>query len=120
MAHLDERTERGAEAIAVCSGLFLAALGGVALERWHSPPSLELTAVLVLLVVGLGYMVAGVVGKVFAEPILDAFWPASFVIRGAAKPLTQAASGLEHLIERLTANPESGPRSDERRGRDSR
>ncbi len=110
VAHLDERTERGAEAIAVCSGLFLAALCGVTLERWHSPPSLELTAVLVLLVVGLGYMVAGVVGKVFAEPILDAFWPASFVIRGAAKPLTQAAIGLEHLIERLTANPENGPR----------
>ena len=110
VAHLDERTERGAEAIAVGSGLLLAALCGAAVERWHSPPSLELTIFLVLIVVVMGYMVAGVVGKVFAEPILYAFWPAASVIRGAAKPLTQAAIGLEYLIERLTANPDSGPR----------
>jgi CBS domain containing-hemolysin-like protein len=110
VAHLDEPTERGAEAIAVVSGLSLAAFIGVALDRWHSPPGLELVVLLVLAVGGLGYVLAGVLGKVFAEPIVYVFWPAASFIRGTAWPLSQGAAGLEYLIERFVGNPENGPR----------
>ena len=110
VAHLDETTERAAEAIAVVSGLLLAALMGVALDRWHSPPRLELLVLLVLLVGGLGYVLAGVLGKVFAEPIIYSLWPAAFIIRGAAWPLAQGAKGLEYLTERFAGNPQNGPR----------
>ena len=37
IARLDERTERGAEAIAVLSGMLMAALVGVALDQWLRP-----------------------------------------------------------------------------------
>ena len=109
-AHLDEATERAAEAIAVVSGLLLAALIGVALDRWHSPPRLESLVLLVLLIGCLGYVLAGVLGKVFAEPIIYSLWPAAFIIRGTAWPLSQAAKGLEYLTERFAAYPQNGPR----------
>jgi CBS domain containing-hemolysin-like protein len=104
------RTERGAEAIAVFSGLVLMALIGIAMDRWSSPPSLKLLAFLVLFVVGVGYVLAGALGKVFAEPILYVFWPAAFIIRGMAWPITRGAAGLEHLIERVGGLPLVGPR----------
>ena len=99
VAYLDEATERAAEAIAVVSGLLLAALIGVALDRWHSPPRLELLVLLVLLIGCLGYVLAEVLGKVFAEPIIYSLWPAAFIIRGMAWPLSQGAKGLEYLDE---------------------
>ncbi len=110
VAHLDEATERAAEAIAVVSGLLLAALMGVALDRWHSPPRLDLLVLLVLLVGSLGYVLAGVLGKVFAEPIIYSLWPEAFIIRGAAWPLAQGAKGLEYLTEQFAGNPQNGPR----------
>ena len=110
VGHLDERTERAAEVLAVISGLFLATLIGVALERWHSPPGLMLLVVLVLAVAAVGYVVAGVLGKVFAESILVFFWPAASLIRSLTWPITAGAAGLEYLTQRLASDPESGPR----------
>ncbi len=110
VAHLDEASERAAEAIAVVSGLLLAALAGVALDRWNSPPRLELVVLLVLLIGGLGYVLAGVLGKVFAEPIIHFLWPSVAVIRGAAWPLARGAKSLEYLTERFAGNPRNGPR----------
>ena len=110
VAHQNEETERGTEAIAVLTGLFLVALIGVALDRWHSPPSFELLALVVVVVSGFGYVLAGVAGKVFAESIVYAFWPAAAAIRTAAWPLTQGMAGLEYLAERFALGPENGPR----------
>ena len=110
IAHLDERTERGAEAIAVLSGLLLAALVGVALDEWLHPPTALLVIFLVLAIGAAGYVLAGVIGKVLAEPILYAFWPTSFLVRGAAWPLVQGFAGLEYLIEHLTGNRDTRPR----------
>ena len=110
VAHLDEATERAAEAIAVVSGLLLAALMGVALDRWQAPPRLEHLVLLVLVIGGLGYVLAAVLGEVFAEPIIDFLWPAAFLIRGTAWPLSQGAKGLEYLTERFAGNPQNGPR----------
>jgi magnesium and cobalt exporter, CNNM family len=110
VSHLDERTERAAEVLAVISGLFLTTLIGVALERWHSPPSLVPLVVLVLAVAGVGYVVTGVLGKVFAESILVFFWPVASLIRSLTWPITAGAAGLEYLTQRLASDPESGPR----------
>jgi CBS domain containing-hemolysin-like protein len=108
--HLDKQTEHAAEAIAVLSGLLLAALIGVALDQWRRPPSAELLILIVLLVGGAGYVLAGVLGEVLAEPILYAFWPATPAILKAAWPLTKGFEGLQSLIEQLAGNPENGPR----------
>src|SRR5437763_386925 len=96
--HLDERTEHAAEAIAVLSGLLLAALIGVALDQWRRPPSLELLVLIVLVVGGAGYVLAGVLGEVLAEPILYAFWPATPGIRKVAWPLTEGFENLRTVI----------------------
>ena len=65
----------------VLSGLLLAALVGVALDQWLQPPTATSCLFLVLVIGAAGYVLAGVIGKVLAEPILYAFWPASFLIR---------------------------------------
>jgi CBS domain containing-hemolysin-like protein len=110
VTHRDVATERAAEAISVLTGLLLAALCGVALQPWRSPPRLGLLVLLVFLIGGLGYALAGVLGKVFAEPITYSLWPAAPLIRGLAWPLTQGTKGLEYLTEQLAGMPESGPR----------
>jgi CBS domain containing-hemolysin-like protein len=110
VGHLTERTESAAEAIAVISGLLLATLIGAAIERWQSPPHLALALLLDLAVLAAGYVLAGVLGKVFAEPILYFFWPAASVIRRLAWPVTAGATRLETLTERLASDRENPPR----------
>jgi CBS domain containing-hemolysin-like protein len=110
VSHLDERAEKSAEAIAVLSGVLLAALCGVALDQWSRPPSAELLILIVLLVGGVGYVLAGVLGEVLAEPILYAFWPAVPAVLATAWPLTRGYAGVRLLVERLAGIHESGPR----------
>src|SRR5262249_33730167 len=97
VAHLDQRTERSAEALAVVTGLFLAALVGVEIDRFGSPSPVEWIVLLILAIGLLGYVLAGAIGEVFAEAILDATWPATAPLRAVAWPLT---FGLR-LVERL-------------------
>jgi magnesium and cobalt exporter, CNNM family len=99
VARLDQRTERAAEALAVVTGLFLAALAGVGLGQVGSPPAVEWVILPVLAIGLLGYVMAGVIGKVFAEPILEATWPASGLIRAVAWPLTFGLRQVEQLVE---------------------
>ncbi len=73
------------------SGLLLAALVGVALDEWLHPPTALLVIFLVLAIGAAGYVLAGVIGKVLAEPILYAFWPA--VVLDPGRRLA-AGSGL--------------------------
>jgi CBS domain containing-hemolysin-like protein len=47
----------------------------------------------------LGYVLAGAIGKVFAETIVDAAWPASGLIRAAASPLSFGVRLVERLVE---------------------
>jgi CBS domain containing-hemolysin-like protein len=58
----------------------------------------------------IGYILAGVTGRVFAEPLLDAVWPATGVIRSLAWPLTYGAHRVDRLFERLAGSNESTPR----------
>ena len=110
IAHLDARTERAAEAVAVASGLFLAVAAGLVLDRQETLlAEAELVLAIALGGVG-GYLAAGVVGRMYAESILDRAWPAAPLLRVAALPLTLAAAGLELLVERLVGGDEVAPR----------
>lgn len=110
VAHADIRTERAAETIAVLTGLMLAGLAGATLEHWMPPVRLELLVLMVIALGGLGYVLAGVVGKVFAEPILDVCWPAAVVVRGVAWPFSQGFRGIEWVVERLAGYADNHPR----------
>jgi CBS domain containing-hemolysin-like protein len=101
VARLDQRSERAAEALAVVTGLFLAALIGVGIGQLRSRPGVEWVIPPVLAIGLLGYVLSGVIGKVFAEPILDATWPASGPIRAVAWPLTFGLRQVEGLVEWL-------------------
>jgi CBS domain containing-hemolysin-like protein len=112
VAHNDARTERSAETLAVMTGLMLAALLGVLTDRLA--PRLATESILVLaiaLAVGaVGYVMAGVVGRVFAERVIVALWPAAFTLRLATGPLTYGSRQVESLVERLARLPDDAPR----------
>ena len=114
----DERTERAAEVVAVLTGLMLAALLGMLVALFGSTgdrrvaPSLALESVLAipLAVSAAGYALAGVVGRVFAERVIDRLWPFAFVLRVLTRPLTFVFGRLEGVIERLAESSETVPR----------
>jgi CBS domain containing-hemolysin-like protein len=110
IAHDDEETERAAESLAVIGGLTLAAL--VALAAHELLPSLSIKKALPI-AVGLSVFVhlsGSVVGRVWAETLLDAIWPIARGIRIAASPLTSAAELVETLVSRLAGPADAGPR----------
>lgn len=110
IAHLDARTERAAEAVAVATGLFLAVAAGLVLDRQQTlTAEAELILVIALGGVG-GYLAAGVFGRMYAESILDRAWPATPLLHIAGLPLTAAAAGLEMLVEWLVGGGESAAR----------
>ncbi len=74
------------------------------------PAGLDLVIVIVLAIGLVGYVLAGVIGKVFAETIIDATWPASGVIRAVAWPLTFGFRQVERLVEWFAGSAESPPR----------
>lgn len=99
VAHLDARTERSAGALAVVTGLLLAGLGGLSVAHQSGASGIEGLILIVLAIGLLGYVLAGAVGKVFAETIIDAVWPASAFIRAVAFPLTFGMRQIERLVE---------------------
>jgi CBS domain containing-hemolysin-like protein len=105
IAHQDERTERGVEAVEVLTGLALAVvLGAFAARR---PPSLTTDALVALglTIWTLTHIGAGVIGRVHAELVLDRFWPAASTLRTLTTPLINLVRGFEILAYR------SSPRS---------
>jgi CBS domain containing-hemolysin-like protein len=99
VAHFDVKTERSASALAVLTGLLLAGLGGLGVAQWGRDGGIEFVILIVLAIGLLGYVLAGVIGKVFAETIIVATWPASGFIRAVAAPLTSALRQVERLVE---------------------
>jgi len=116
--HEDERTERSAEAMAVVTGLSLAALLGLSLaallgtgSRYVRPAHAVEAMIAIALGIGaVGYVVAGVVGRVFAETFLDASWPATGLLRALTLPLTMATHLVETLASRLVRDADAAPR----------
>jgi CBS domain containing-hemolysin-like protein len=105
--HWDHKTERAAEALAVLTGLLLAALMGAGVGLASFPPRVVVVIVPVLVIGLLGYVIAGVVGKVFAEVIIDLLWPLAGSLRAAALPLTFGQRQVGHLVESLSGRAES-------------
>ena len=109
IAHDDEETERAAESLAVVGGLTLAAL--VALAA-HSSLGLdfELALPIAVGVAVLVHLSGSVVGRVWAETLLDAVWPIAGGVRFGATPLTKAADLVETIASRLAGPTDAAPR----------
>jgi CBS domain containing-hemolysin-like protein len=110
VAHFDVRTERSTGAIAVLTGLLLAGLGGLGVAQSGRSAGIEALILIVLAIGLLGYVLAGVIGKVFAETIIDATWPLSGFIRAVASPLTFGIRQVERLLEWFAGSDESTQR----------
>jgi CBS domain containing-hemolysin-like protein len=110
IAHGDKWLERSAESLAVLTGLALAALLGVTTDRVIPGLALQAVVAIALAVGAFGYVLAGVIGRVFAEAVLDALWPASAVLRVLTSPLTFGSRLVEALAYRLTGGGDADPR----------
>ena len=110
IAHDDEATERAAEGIAVLASLTVTAL--IARMEPAIAPNLhfELTLAVAVGVVVLVHLAASVVGRVWAETLLDALWPAAAAVRFLAWPLTSIARVVEVLAYRLAGPDDVPPR----------
>ena len=92
IARDDERTERAAESLAVLSGLTIAVLTGANAVQFEHGPSVKFVAILMLALAAVDYVASGAIGRVFAERLLDRFWPIAPLIRTFATPLTLIAT----------------------------
>jgi len=110
IGHDDESTERAAEGLAVVASLTLAALISRTVPaiapRLASGGALGIAVGLVVLV----HLAASVVGRVWAERLLDALWPASAGVRIAAWPLTSAARLVETVASKMAGTGDVPPR----------
>jgi len=95
-----ERTERAASLGAVLSAVLMVAAALEAFAHgfgWNNP---DLTIVL-LVAAGLALrVIAGVIGRVHAEMLLDRFWPAIGVLNRPVAPLLLLERALEELVRR--------------------
>jgi len=110
IAHHDEATGRGAEALAVLAALGLAGLLGALAHATPSSVRLEILLASALALAALGHALAGVIGRVFAERVLDAIWPLARPIRIMALPATLASGAIESLAYQIGAPPDEPPR----------
>jgi len=110
VVHFDERTERSAECLAVVTGLTLAAMLGVTADRIAPHFAAEAVVAIALAVGALGYVLAGVGGRIFAERVIDTLWPASPVLRTLTTPLTSGWTLVEHLARQFTRSSDMTPR----------
>src|SRR5262245_7678534 len=110
VAHLDARTERSSSGLAVVTGLMLAGLGGLSAAYWSRAAGIQWLILIVLTIGLLGYVLAGAIGKVFAEPIIESSWSASGMIRAVALPLMLGLRQVERLVEWFAGSDESSQR----------
>jgi CBS domain containing-hemolysin-like protein len=111
IAHHDEKAERAAGALSVLTGLALAALLGAAAARAVPGLTGEAIVAIALGLAALGHLVAGVSGRVWAEPILDASWPLIALLSKLLAPLTFVARQLEsYAYRRASGHASNGPR----------
>jgi CBS domain containing-hemolysin-like protein len=110
VARLGRRTERGALGLALWTGLVLATLVGLAGGQAGFGSRLEILLFSIVTIGLLGQAIAGTIGGVFAETIIDALWPAAGFLRAAAAPITFGLRQAERLIERLAGRRRPAPR----------
>lgn len=110
VARHDQRTERASETLAVVTGLMLSAMLGVAADRAVPQLASEAVVAIALTVAMLGYVLAGVVGRVFAEPIIDVLWSIALPLRVVTAPLTYTTRQIEAVVESLASQEDATPR----------
>jgi CBS domain containing-hemolysin-like protein len=110
IARQDERSERSADGIAVLTGLALAALLGASAYRFASNLTAEAVIGIALAIGAVGYMSAGVIGRVYAEWVLDRFWPLAIAIRIVMTPLIAVSRAIEALAYRYSRRSSGPPR----------
>jgi CBS domain containing-hemolysin-like protein len=110
IAHADEALERSAESLAVVTGLILAALLGVTSDRLVPGLALESAVAIALTVGAFGYVLAGVLGRVFAEVVLATSWPWATSLQVLTSPLTFGARAVETLAYRIFGSGDAVPR----------
>ncbi|WP_422929844.1 hemolysin family protein [Singulisphaera sp. PoT] len=110
IAHQDVRTELSAETLAVVTGLTLAALLGVTVDRTAPHLANEAIIAIALMIGALGYVLAGVGGRIYAENVIYTLWPASPMLRTATTPLTLGWTLVERLARQLSRSYDVSPR----------
>jgi CBS domain containing-hemolysin-like protein len=110
IAHDDEATERAAESLAAVGGLTLAALVALAAHGLLPRLNFELSLLIAVSLTVFVHLSANVVGRIWAETLLDALWPIARPIRIVAWPLTSAAELVESLASRLAGPSDAPPR----------
>ncbi len=110
VAHYDERTERAAESLAVVTGLTLAAMLGVTADRIAPHLAAEAVVAIALAVGALGYVLAGVGGRIFAEGVIDSLWPGCRFLRTVTAPFTAGWNLVEQLVRQFTRSSDKTPR----------
>lgn len=110
IAHWDEKTERACEVLAVLSGLLVAALLGALIARAFPGRPGEAVVGVALVLSVIGYVAAGVLGRAYAEAVLDACWPVVVLVRRLMTPATSLALALEEVIYRHSRPKGNGSR----------
>lgn len=106
----DEDVERSAEAMAVLTGLFLVALLVVLVDRAIPGLGAEAVIVIAVLVAAAGYLLAGIIGRVYAEPYLVKSWPFARLVRSVMVPFTTVTRGIEAFAYRRSGQADTPPR----------
>jgi CBS domain containing-hemolysin-like protein len=107
---LRERTERSLGNLAVVTGLALAAILGVSVNQLAAHLAGDVVITIALCTVTVGYIFAGVAGRVFAEPVTDALWPTALALRIVTSPLTFVVRKLDEIVEDLARPRDAAPR----------
>jgi len=110
VADHDERTERSAETLAVMTGLLLAALLGATADQVAPAMEGEAVVAIALSIGAAGYVLAGVVGRVFAERVIVRLWPLAGALRTLTSPFTFGSRAVESFAFRLATPADSAPR----------
>jgi len=102
VAHHDEATEHSAEGLAVLTGLCVAA-GLGALAHGVDPDRAGPLVIAIAATVSLaGYLLAGAIGDVYAEAVIDRLWPLSGPLRSLTAPLRLARRASQALVSYLS------------------
>ena len=110
IAHDDEETERAAESLGIAAGLILAALLARSLPSLWPGVNGSVAVVLGIGLAALTHVVASVIGRVYAETLLDRSWPIAGPVRVAALPMTGFGDLVELVAARLSRPEDVAPR----------
>ncbi len=106
----DEATEDAAEALAVLTGLGLAALLAV-LASGAAPQQTGMLVIVSALIVSVpGYFLAGAIGQVHAETVIDRLWPVARTLRFVTTPLSLVGWMSETVVAQLARPGAGSPR----------